>query len=148
MREVRFSWDVVDTRIKKMPAGFPRGRLTGTLMTYERRAVDRPEIFESTALICPENGIVINEQHDRQQAIIRAIPYLKGDAVLYGCFRLPDTQRGRDAAISVRNGTLSGLSVEFRSMREGRRDGLRVIRSAKLLGAALVDTASYSDSYS
>ena len=73
-----------------------------------------------------------------QQAIIRAIPFVKDDAVLFD-FSLPDTMRGRDAATSVRNGTLTGLSIEFRSLQEGRRDGLRIITQARLLAAALVD---------
>ena len=121
------------------------GRLTGVLLTYEQRAVDRPEIFARGALVWPDNGIVVNEQHDRQQAIIRAIPFLKEDAVLLD-IGLPDTMRGRDAATSVRNGTLTGLSVEFRALEEGRRDGLRIIRRARLVAAGLVDSPSYSGS--
>ena len=134
--EIRFEQD--DTRLSP-------GRLTGTLLTYEQRAKDRPEIFARGALIWPDNGIVVNEQHDRKQAIIRATPFLKGDAVLFD-FQLPDTARGRDVAVSVKNGTLTGLSVEFRSLAEGHRDGLRLIKSARLLAAGLVDSPSYAGS--
>ena len=69
----------------------------------------------------------------------------KDDAVLFD-FSLPDTMRGRDAATSVRNGTLTGLSIEFRSLQEGRRDGLRIITQARLLAAGLVDSPSYGGS--
>ena len=42
------------------------GRLTGTLLTYETRANDRPEIFSTrAALTWPANGINIDEMHDR-----------------------------------------------------------------------------------
>ena len=44
------------------------GRLTGTLLTYETRASDRPELFARGALHWPENGIIINDQHQRNQA--------------------------------------------------------------------------------
>ena len=43
----------------------------------------------------------------------------------------------------VKNGTLRGLSVEFRALDEGKRGAVREIRQARLLGAALVDDASY-----
>ena len=58
---------------------------------------------------------------------------------------LPDTTRGRDAAVMVRNATLRGLSVEFRSLEEDTRDGARLIRQASLHGAALVDDAAYGN---
>ena len=121
------------------------GRLTGTLLTYERRASDRPELFARGALHWPENGIVINDQHQRNQAIIRTIPFLDADAIKVDV-ALPDTQRGRDAATNVRDGTLTGLSVEFHSESEGRRQGMREIRRARLVRAGLVDDPSYSDS--
>ena len=50
------------------------GRLVGTLLTYEERANDRPEVFVSGALTWPETGILINEQHNRQSPILRAVP--------------------------------------------------------------------------
>ena len=121
------------------------GRLTGTLLTYETRASDRPEVFAQGALYWPENGIVINDQHQRQAAIVRVVPYLDGDAIKVD-HPLPDTARGRDAATSVRDGTLTGLSVEFHAESEGRRQGMREIRRARLVRAGLVDDPSYSDS--
>ena len=39
------------------------GRLTGTLLTYEVRAADRPEIFTRGAMVWPEKGITLNLQH-------------------------------------------------------------------------------------
>ena len=57
---------------------------------------------------------------------------------------LPDTQRGRDVATMVRNGTFTGLSIEFRSTSEGRTaGGVREVRAARLMGAAVVDSPSY-----
>ena len=121
------------------------GRLVGTLITYEERAHDRPEVFVRGALTWPENGILVNEQHNRQAPILRVIPFLDGDELKIDA-ALPNTQRGRDTVENLRQGVYTGLSVEFQSRSEGRRGPLREIRSAILGGAALVDTAAYRGS--
>lgn len=118
------------------------GRVVGTLITYEQRASDRAEVFADGALSWDEGGIILNEQHARNQPIMRFVPTVEGREVRIDA-ALPDTTRGRDAATMIRNGTMTGLSVEFRSREEGRRAGMREIRRAVLLGAALVDDASY-----
>ena len=123
------------------------GRLTGTLVTYEVRAKDRPELFKRGALAWPDAGIVINEQHNRQAPIVRAVPFLEGDALRIDA-KLPDTQRGRDVAVNMRgeNPLYTGLSVEFYARQESRRAGVREIRQALLSAAGLVDSPSYGDS--
>ena len=60
--EVRFAVD--ETR--QSP-----GRLVGTLVNYEERANDRPEILARGSLHWPQEGLVINDQHDRKRAIVR-----------------------------------------------------------------------------
>ena len=123
------------------------GRLIGTLVTYEERARDRPELFARGALDWPAEGILINLMHDRQQPLLRAIPYLDGDELRIAA-DLPDTQRGRDVATDMRQALplYTGLSVEFRASAEGRRGGLREIRRAFLPSAGLVDRAAYAGS--
>ena len=121
------------------------GRLKGTLITYERRAGDRPEIVARGAFYWRDGGIVINDQHKRESAILRTVPFLDGDDVKIDA-PLPDTQAGRDAATNVRDGVLTGLSVEMVTEAEGRRQGLREIRRARLVRAGLVDDPSYKDS--
>ena len=136
LTEIRFSAD--DTR--QTP-----GRLSGTLLTYGKRAGDRPERFANGSLRWSADGILINEQHNRQAPIVRAIPFLDGDAVKINV-SLPNTQRGRDAATNVREGVLTGLSVEFRALRDKYVDGVREVREAMLDAAGLVDSPSYKDS--
>ena len=124
------------------------GRIVGTLLTYGERARDRAERFLADALQWDaEGGILINEQHIRAASIVRAFPYLEGrelkiDAVV------PNTQRGRDAITNIREGVLTGLSVEFErnSVKSQLVGGIREIRAAKLVGAALVDLSSYKNS--
>ena len=121
------------------------GHVTGTLIVYEQRAGDRPELFERDAIHWPEHGIVINEMHQRNRPVLRVIPFLDGDELRIDGV-LPDTQAGRDAATNIREHVYTGLSLEFRAEREHRRGGLRAIQRAYVPRAALVDTPSYTDS--
>ena len=123
------------------------GRLTGTLVTYGERARDRAERFASGALKWAELGIVINEQHNRAAPIVRAIPFLDGDELRIDT-ALPNTQRGRDAATNVKDGLLTGLSVEFEraGLVAQTVGGVREIRHATLAAAGLVDLGSYRGS--
>lgn len=121
------------------------GRLTGTLLTYEVRAGDRPELFGVGALRWPADGFNINAQHNRQAAIVRVIPFLDGGAVKIDA-ALPNTTAGRDAAENIRSGVYTGLSIEFQAEVEKRQAGLRRIERAFVGGAALVDKPSYGDS--
>ena len=138
--EIRCSIELRQDDTRQSP-----GRLTGTLLTYETRAKDRPEMFASGSLTWPEGGIILNEQHNRAQPIIRFTPEVRGKEVKID-IPLPDTQRGRDTAEMVRNGTMRGLSIEFKARNEENRAGVRIVKSAALTGAALVDDGSYGTS--
>ena len=118
------------------------GILRGVLLPYGEQAKDRREIFEPRSLSWPKAGVVLNEQHNRQAPIMMVQPVEEGTQVLIDA-QLPDTQRGRDAATLVRDGVLTGLSVEFRTLRQTLRAGVRHIESALLTGAGLVDQGSY-----
>lgn len=138
MDEIRCSIEFRADETRQSP-----GRIVGTLITYGKRALDRPEVFAPGALQWPADGIILNEQHNRQAPILRFTPELAGDELRIDA-ALPDTQRGRDAATMVRNGTMTGLSIEFRSKSEGRQGGVREIRKASLAAAALVDSPSHA----
>ena len=131
-----------EIRIESDPNRQGPGKLVGVLMPYGERAADRAEMFEAGSLHWPESGIVLREQHNREAPIVRFVPET-GSKALRVSIPLPDTQRGRDAAVGVRNGTFRGLSVEFQAQSEEHRDGMRVIQRAALVGAGLVDDPSY-----
>lgn len=118
------------------------GRIVGTLIEYGKRASDRAELFTDGALSWEDRGVILNEQHNRQAPIMRFTPTVEGRQVKIDA-ALPDTQRGRDIATMVRNGTMTGLSIEFRATSEGRAGGVREVRAARLMGAAVVDSPSY-----
>ena len=100
-----------------------------------------------TPLHFPEGGLWINEQHNRQAPILRAVPISEGMEVRLSA-SFPDTQRGRDAATGMKADPplYTGLSVEFHAEKETRRNGLRVIQKAYVPRAGLVDTPSYAGS--
>ena len=57
---------------------------------------------------------------------------------------IPSTTAGADALAEIRSGLLTGLSVEFRAVRQTIVGGIRTISEAVLSAAALVDSPSYS----
>ena len=57
--------------------------------------------------------------------------------------KLSDTAQSRDAATLVKDGVLTGMSIEFRASKETREAGVRVILAAVLSGGSLVDNSSY-----
>ena len=136
---------VYEVRYQEDETRLTPGRLVGTLMTYGERAKDRAEMFADKALTFPPNGIVIDEQHNRQAPILRVMPTVENGVVMVDA-PFPDTQRGRDAATNVRLGILTGLSVSFHSEVEEMRNGVRVIKKAYVPRAGLVDDPSYKGS--
>lgn len=121
------------------------GRLTGVLMTYGEQAGDRRELFDPDSLYWRESGILIREQHNRLSPILKTVPILDGKMVRIDA-RVPDTQRGRDAITNIKEGVLTGLSVEFAAEKVANRNGMRVIQRAFLDAAGLVDYPSYVNS--
>ena len=139
MDEIRFSVELRDDE-QRGP-----GRLVGTLLRYNERAKDRPELFEPGSLSWPKDGIVLNRQHERRSPILRFVPRVEGTEVRID-ETLPDTQAGRDAAAEIRAGLFRGLSIEFKAVRQRIVGGVRRIAEAVLGGAGLVDNPSYATS--
>ena len=87
-------------------------------------------------------GITINRGHRRDSPIVKVVPELRGDQVIIDV-PLPETTAGRDAATEIRSGMFRGLSVEFRSVLQDYRGGVRRIKRAVLEAAGLVDNPSH-----
>ena len=121
------------------------GRMFGTLIRYGEVASDRRELFMPGALYWPTDGILVREMHNRQAPIVRVVPEVRGNLVVIDA-PLPDTTRGRDMAVGIRERIYSGLSVEFAAEREDVQDGIRRIHRAALRGAGLVDDPAYAGS--
>ena len=86
----------------------------------------------------------LRAMHRRDSPIMRIRPYLEGSELRVN-EPFPNTTAGRDAATNLRppNAIYSGLSVEFKAIRETRRSGIRILQDALLTGAALVDVGAY-----
>ena len=120
-----------------------RGMLTGTVIPYNRRAKDRPEIFESEAFVSGVDGAALVLQHDRDRVIAAQPEALTfTDTPLSLSLRALLPPDGAEARL-VRRQALRGLSVGFRSIEERQENGLRVITRAHLDHVALVDSGSY-----
>ena len=109
MDEIRLAVEIREDEGRLGP-----GRLFGVVMPYNRRASDRPELFETGSLKWPEDGIVLNRQHLRTSPIMRVKPIVVGDEVRIDQ-RLPDTEAGRSAAIEIRQGFSKGLASSSRA---------------------------------
>ena len=121
------------------------GRLQGTLLKYNTKAVDRNETFLPGSLSWPPEGILLREMHRRDSPVARVLPFEQDGEIRIDA-QLPNTQRGRDAAENIRQGVYGGLSVEFGAIEHRRVGGRREIVKGVLGGAGLVDIPSYADS--
>ena len=140
MDEIRCALECREDDSRESP-----GHIFGTLLRYGEQAKDRQELFEAGSLSWPESGIVLNRQHSRAAPIMRLIPKLLGDTVVIDA-ALPDTAAGRDTASEIRQGLFSGLSIEFRAIKQSFQGPLRRISQAALSAAAIVDSPSYAGS--
>ena len=119
MREMRCAIELRADDSRQSPG---RSR-HGVLLTYGQRASDRARgLRRWFPAVGRFGGVILNVQHDRQQPVMRFKPEVRGKEVVVDA-ALPDTQRGRDAATMIRNGTMTGLSIEFRATDEGMRGG-------------------------
>ena len=117
-------------------------RLVGTLLPFNVRAKDRAELFLPGSVSWPEDGLVINRQHERGSPIMRITPTSSSTGLTVDSV-IPNTSAGRDAVEEIRCGLLTGLSVEFRATAQNITGGIRRITAAVLSAAALVDSPSY-----
>lgn len=136
--------EVLEVRYAADPSREHAGILKGVLLEYEKRAADRPEAFAPGALSWPDDGVLVNEQHRRDTPIARVIPEVRGNQVTV-TIPVPDTTAGRDLVRNVKAGVLKGLSVEFRSLAESVKGGLRWIEKATLGGIGVVGEPAYRE---
>ena len=125
--------------------------LSGVVMRYGEIATGapRPERFDPGAFRFPDDGVILNVQHDRNRPLARTPETLilkDTAAALELRADVPETREGTDTLELVRTRVLTGLSVEFRAVKEHFEAGVRVITEALLSGVSVVDRAAYSGS--
>ena len=120
------------------------GRVKGRLLRYGD-VTNRGETFAPGSLSWDESGIILNLQHQRTEPLTRFTPMTSGDDLLVD-LALPNTQRGRDTALLLREGVYTGLSAEAHILAEHVKDGVTVFEQAQLVGASLVDRPAFPKS--
>ena len=112
-------------------------------MRYGIPAQDRPELFAPGSIRLTE-PVTLNLQHDPARQLA---------STQDGSLRLTDSATALSLEADlvpdsaelnlVRRKTLTGLSVEFRSLREHNSHGIRIIDAASVEAVGLVDIGSY-----
>lgn len=124
-------------------------RLSGVVMAYGDVSPSHRERFEPGSLRMAA-AVHLDLHHD----VMRAVAWHPGGGLelrqdgkaLSMVAELPPIPAADRALELVRSGATTGLSVEFRAMKERRDGALRVIEAATLTGIGIVRAPSYEQS--
>ena len=105
-----------------------------------------PRAFGDLALA----DVILTSHHARERPLARTggggLVLEDGAGELRVIAELPNTALADETLTLVRSKVLRGLSVEFASIREVRRSGVRVIQRARLFRIGVVDSPAYGQS--
>ena len=124
-------------------------KLTGTVMKYGEISPSHRERFEPGSLRMAD-AVHLDLGHDRERAVAwhpggGLVLADQGEELLLTA-ELPPIPAADRALDEIRSGKATGLSVEFRAVKESRSEGVRVIEDAILSGVGLVAHPSYTGS--
>ncbi len=146
---------MIETRYFEVRADEENGRLlSGVAVRYGDIAripgIGR-EAFEAGAFgNLAEADVVLTSHHERSRPLARTggggLVLEDGAGELRVIAELPNTREADDTLTLVRSKVLRGLSVEFGTIRETRRGGVRMIQTARLFRIGVVDTGAYPQS--
>ena len=121
-------------------------RLSGTVMRYGEVSPSHREKFEPGSLRMAE-AVHLDLDHDPERAVAwhpgGGLAIENGRDSMTMRAELPPIPAADRALVDIRAGKVTGLSVEFRAVRERRDGDLRVIEDAVLAGIGIVRTPSY-----
>ena len=124
-------------------------KLTGTVMRYGEVSPSHKERFEPGSLRMADT-VHLDLNHDRERAVAwhpgGGLELRDEDGAMILSAELPPIPAADRALDEIRTGKATGLSVEFRAVKESRSDGVRVIEDAILSGVGLVAQPSYAGS--
>ncbi len=125
-------------------------RLSGMVMAYGDISPSHRERFEPGSLRMAD-AVHLDLHHDAMRAVAwhpgGGLELRQDDEALRMVATLPPIPAADKALEEVRSGRTTGLSVEFRCLKERREGGLRVIEAATLNGIGLVRSPSYQQSH-
>ncbi len=124
-------------------------KLTGTVIRYGEVSPSHKERF-APGSIRMADSVHLDLNHDRERAVAYqpggGLELVDGDVSLELAAVLLPLPAGDRALDDIRTGKVTGLSVEFRAVKESRVDGVRVIEEAELSGVGIVARPSYEGS--
>ena len=124
-------------------------KLSGVVIRYNEVSPSHRERF-SPGSIHMADVVFLDLAHDRE----RVVAWLPGGGLeladrgeaLELSAELPPIPAADRALDEIRTGKTNGLSIEFRALKEGQVNGVRVIQEAELSGIGLVSKPSYEGS--
>lgn len=127
------------------------GVVSGRVITFGEWADIGGAFRERVMRMTPDVRVVANVQHVRSRPLAATGPnggltLRQSEAGIDAEIRLPDTQDGRDTATLIREGVLTGLSVEMAVSDDKWAGRDRTIWSATFDRVGIVDTPAYSGS--
>ena len=124
-------------------------RLSGVVLSYADVSPSHRERFERGSLRMAD-AVPLNIGHDAMRAVAwqpgGGLELADAEDALRMVAEVPPIPAGDAALALVREGRATGLSIEFRAVRERREAGLRVVEEAELRGIAIVAAPSYEAS--
>lgn len=143
----------VPIELRESPDRLSPGVVSGRLVTFGEWA-DIGGLFReriNAGGISPASRVVANVQHVRSRPLAATGPegglnLSVTDAGIDAAIRLPDTADGRDTATLIREGVLTGLSVEMQVGVDRWHGNDRTVHEASFDRIGIVDTPAYPGS--
>jgi len=128
--------------------------IQGVAMAYGKvgHAPHGPEVFQPGAFgVDPgSRDVLLNFEHDVRKPLARTLggglSFVDSRDALRFVATLPETTLADDVLALIRGRVVSGASIEFTGARDSWQDGVRHVRSARLVGLGLVTRPAYQDS--
>ena len=124
-------------------------KLTGTVLNYGEVSPSHRERFAPGSIRMAE-AVHLDLNHDPERAVAYmpggGLELVNGERSLELTAELPPIPAADRALEDIRTGKVTGLSVEFRAVKESRDGGIRVIEQAELAGVGIVAQPSYQNS--
>ena len=120
--------------------------LTGVVMKFGEVSATHRERFEPGSIRMAD-AVHLDLFHDREKVVAwlpdGGLELAERDGAMCLAATLPPIPAADRALAEIRAGTVNGLSVEFKAVKESRAAGVRVIEDAILSGVAIVRAPSY-----
>ena len=140
---------VVEQRARATELRVEGRRLSGIVIAYGDVSPSHRERFQPGSLRMADS-VPLNLSHDQMRAVAwqpgGGLDLDDAEDALRMVVEVPPIPAGDAALELVRQGRATGLSIEFRAVKERREGGLRILEEAELRGIAIVTRPSYEAS--